>query len=228
MPRILFVLSSAPKTLKGNPTGWFLNEAAHPYYVFKEHFTIDFSSPGGPNPPLDPYSVEFSKDDEECQRFLRDPAVKSLLDNAKPLREINYEDYQSIFYVGGHGPVLDLATDEVNIELATKFYRSGKIVGAVCHGPAALVGVKGKDGKSIFDGKVVTGFSNAEEKEKGWEHDVPFLTEDRIKALGGKYVKADKIWGIKVVHSDTLYTGQNPASARELAQVMLKRLQGNA
>ncbi|KAH9173362.1 class I glutamine amidotransferase-like protein [Lactarius sanguifluus] len=229
MSRILFVLSSAPKTLKDRPTGWFLCEAAHPYYVLSPHFTIDFAAPGGPNPPLDPYSIEFSKDDEECKRFLNDdPAVKSLLENAKPLSTVNFSDYLAIFYVGGHGPVIDLATDEVNIELANKFYRAGKVVGAVCHGPAALVGVTGEDGKSIFDGKVLTGFSNDEEKEIGLVEHVPFLLEDRIKSLGGTYEKADKLFCAKVAHSGNLFTGQNPASARPLAEEILKTLQGKA
>lgn len=225
---MLFVLSSAPKTLKDRPTGWFLPEAAHPYYVLSPHYTIDFAAPGGPNPPLDPYSIEFSKDDEESTRFLNDPAAKALLEHAKLLSAVNFDDYEAIFYVGGHGPVIDLAKDEVNIELANKFYRAGKIIGAVCHGPAAIVGVTGEDGKSIFDGKVATGFSNAEEQEIDLVKDLPFLLEDRIKSLGGTYEKADELWGIKVVHSGNLFTGQNPASARPLAEKILKTLQGKA
>ncbi|KAI9447727.1 class I glutamine amidotransferase-like protein [Lactarius indigo] len=226
MSRILFVLSSAPKTLKEKPTGWFLPEAAHPYYVLSPHFPIDFAAPGGPNPPVDPYSIEFSKDDEESKRFLNDDlAAKALLENAKPLSEVEFSDYLAIFYVGGHGPVIDLAKDEVNIELANKFYRAGKVIGAVCHGTAAIVGVTGEDGKSIFDGKVVTGFSNDEEKEIGMVDDVPFLLEDRIKSLGGTYEKADKIFCVKVVHSGNLFTGQNPASAKPLAEEILKKLQ---
>jgi putative intracellular protease/amidase len=229
MSRILFVLSSSPKTLKDKPTGWFLPEAAHPYYVLSPHFPIDFAAPGGPNPPVDPYSVEFSKDDEESKRFLNDdPAVKALLENAKPLSTVSVDDYSAIFYVGGHGPVIDLAKDEVNIELANKFYRAGKVVAAVCHGPAAIVGVTGEDGKSIFAGKVATSFSNAEEQEIGFVEEIPFLPEDRIKSLGGTYEKADEIWGVKVVHSGNLFTGQNPASARPLAEKILKTLQGKA
>lgn len=228
MPQILFVLSSASTTLKNNATGWFLPEAVHPYYVFSPHFTIDFAAPGGPNPPLDPYSIEFSKEDEECQRFLTDTAIQSLVKNAKYLKDVSFDDYSAIFYVGGHGPMFDLAKDEVNITLANKFYRAGKVIGAICHGPAAIIGVTGEDGKSVFDGKVATSFSNDEEKEIGKEADLPFLLEDCIKSLGGKYVKADKAWGIKVVHSGNLFTGQNPASARQLAQEMLETLQGKA
>ncbi|KAI9467313.1 class I glutamine amidotransferase-like protein [Lactarius psammicola] len=227
MSRILVVLSSAARTLRDRPTGWFLSEAAHPYYVLSPHFPIDFAAPGGPNPPLDPFSVEFTKDDEESKRFLNDPAIKSLLENAKPLSAISFSDYLAIFYVGGHGPMFDLVIDEVNIELANKFYRAGKIIGAVCHGTAAIVGVTGDDGKSILDGKVVTGFSNAEEQELGFVEDVPFSLEDRIKSLGGTFEKADGLFGVKVVHSGNLFTGQNPASARPLAEKILKALQGS-
>ncbi|KAI0265090.1 ThiJ/PfpI [Gloeopeniophorella convolvens] len=245
MSRILFVYTSASQSLQGNPTGWYLPEAAHPYYVLAPHFSIDFTSPKGPNPPIDPSSVEvgmasmirrvspsqrFSqnfKDDSESQRFLNDPDVKTLFANAKPLRDVNANDYVAIFYVGGHGPVIDLAFDDDNSQLAEKFYRSGKIVSAVCHGTAALNGVS-VDGKSIFEGKVVTGFSTAEEKFVGKVQDVPFLLEERIIELGGTFEKADELFGVKVVHSGNLITGQNPASARPLAEEILKALQASA
>ncbi|KAI0308707.1 class I glutamine amidotransferase-like protein [Amylostereum chailletii] len=135
MSRILFIYTSASKTLTGNETGWYLPEAAHPYYVLAPHFPIDFAAPEGPNPPLDSASVKLFTDDES-QNFLKDPKVQELFDNAKVLKTVNLDDYAAIFYVGGHGPVIDLAVDPVNIELANKFYRSGKIVSAVCHGPA--------------------------------------------------------------------------------------------
>jgi len=230
MSRILIVLTSATHTLlgPGDPTGWFLPEAAHPYYVLAPHYPIDFASPAGPNPPLDAGSVEFSKNDDESMRFLNDPAVKSLLENAKPLSTVRPDDYAAIFYVGGRGPVLDLPTDKANIRLANEIYRSGKIIAAVCHGTAALVGVTGVDGTSIFEGRVVTGFSNAEEEQIYKVEALPFLLEDRVKALGATYEKADKLWAPKVVHSGNLLTGQNPASAKPLAEDLLKKLQAQA
>ncbi|KAH9071603.1 class I glutamine amidotransferase-like protein [Lactarius deliciosus] len=233
MSRILFVLSSAPKTLKDRPTGWFLCEAAHPYYVLSPHFTIDFAAPGGPNPPLDPYSIEvILAHPRGCIQLRWSSFPGSFPKTTKTSEHSQFSDYLAVFYVGGHGPVIDLAKDEVNIELANKFYRAGKVVGAVCHGPAALVGVTGEDGKSIFNGKVLTGFSNDEEKEVGMVEHVPFLLEDRIKSLGGTYEKADKLFCIppqaKVAHSGNLFTGQNPASARPLAEEILKTLQGKA
>ncbi|KAJ7167330.1 ThiJ/PfpI [Mycena crocata] len=231
MPSVLFVFTSANKTLTGAPTGWYLPEAAHPYYVLAPHASIDFASPNGPNPPLDPESVKASESDEESVKFLGDETVKSKLASAKKLTavsaKVNYHvvDYDAIFYIGGHGPVIDLAFDAVNIKLATEFYQSGKIVGAVCHGPAALISAVDAQGKSIFSGKTATGFSNAEEIAMDKVKDVPFLLEDKIISLGGTYVKADKPWEVKVVVDGTLYTGQNPASAGPLAKVVLKSLQ---
>ncbi|KAI0065926.1 class I glutamine amidotransferase-like protein [Artomyces pyxidatus] len=226
MSRILFVFTSVSTSLRGNPSGWYLPEAAYSYYVLAPHFPIDFATPNGPNPPVDPASVRDFKD-ETSTKFLVDPTVQSLLANAKvlDLKNINVNDYAVIFYVGGHGPVLDLATDASNIAVANEFYRSGKIVSAVCHGPAALVGVTSSDGKSIFDGKTATGFSNVEEETVGKGEDIPFSLEDRIVALGGTFEKAPEVFGIKVVHHGTLITGQNPASAKLLGEEILKALQ---
>ncbi|PAV20903.1 class I glutamine amidotransferase [Pyrrhoderma noxium] len=221
-PKILFVFTSCDKTLTGHSTGWYLPEAAHPYYVLSKEFEIDFASPNGPNPPIDQGSVELFKDDESVA-FLGDDVVKEKLSSAKRLADVQESDYDAIFYVGGHGPVLDLAVDPINIKLATEFYNKNKVVSAVCHGPAALVGVKGADGKSIFDGKEATGFSNVEEEQAGKVADVPFLLETRIGELGGKYVRSDP-WAPKVVSSGNLLTGQNPASAGPLAKVILEKL----
>ncbi|KAL0946854.1 hypothetical protein HGRIS_013021 [Hohenbuehelia grisea] len=138
--KILFVFTSANKTLTGTQTGWYLPEAAHPYYILAPHFTIDFAAPAGPNPPLDQGSVEAFKEDKDSVKFLDDDAVKSKLASAKKLTEVNVSDYVAVFYPGGHGPVLDLPEDPVNVKLVSDFYQAGKIVSAVCHGPAALVG----------------------------------------------------------------------------------------
>ncbi|KAG2077473.1 class I glutamine amidotransferase-like protein [Suillus decipiens] len=223
--RILFVFTSANKTLTGANTGWYLPEAAHPYYVLAPHFTIDFASPAGPNPPVDEYSVQTFPDD--INKFLENTEVQKKLSTAKKLSEVNLDDYDAIFYVGGHGPVLDLAVDSVNIQLASKFYRAGKLVAAVCHGPAALVGVTDESGKSIFAGKPATGFSNVEEKQvdKVKASDIPFLLEDKISSLGGKYEKAAEPWEPKVVVAGNLITGQNPASAHPIGEAILQALQ---
>ncbi|KAJ7068215.1 class I glutamine amidotransferase-like protein [Mycena amicta] len=224
MPAVLFVFTSANKTLTGHQTGWYLPEAAHPFYVLSPHTTIDFASPAGPNPPIDESSVQLFASDADSTKFLNDETVKSKFASAKKLSQVNFEDYDAIFYVGGHGPVIDLASDPINIQLASKFYQSGKITSAVCHGPAALVGVTDAQGNSIFAGKAATGFSDVEEIQVDKVKDVPFLLEQRIKDLGGKYEKAAEPWGAKVVVDGNLITGQNPASAAAVGEAILKAL----
>ncbi|KAG5639008.1 hypothetical protein H0H81_007916 [Sphagnurus paluster] len=263
MPAILFVLTSTNKTLPGAPTGWYLPEAAHPYYILAPHFDIDFAAPKGSNPPIDEGSVQAFEGDAECVKFLNDEVVKAKLANAKKLADVNPADYVAVFYPGGHGPAIDLPTDAPNIKLASQFYQDGKIVAALCHGPAALVGAVDASGKSIFEGKAFTGFSNAEEQAVGkvevrtrssskgiiTHHmrvvqEIPFLLEDKITALGGKYEKAPALWGVSwhfivvpgsvtdmhcysqnhVVVDRQIITGQNPASSKSLAKAILKAL----
>jgi len=221
---ILFVLTSANKTLTGAQTGWYLPEAAHPYYHLKDKYTIDFAAPAGPNPPIDESSIQAFKDDAESVNFLKDPVVQEKLANAKKLASVSASSYDAVFYVGGHGPVLDLAVDPVNIKLAGEFWDSAKVVSAVCHGPAALVGVKDSNGKSIFAGRAFTGFSNVEEEQVDKVKDLPFLLETKIQEVGGKYEKADKPWGDHVVVDGQLITGQNPASAKPIAVAIDKAL----
>ncbi|KIK59505.1 hypothetical protein GYMLUDRAFT_669460 [Collybiopsis luxurians FD-317 M1] len=223
MPSILFVFTSANKNLKGGQTGWFLTEAAHPYYTLAPHVDIDFAAPNGPNPTVDERSVK-NFTDKESVDFLKDETVQAKFASAKKLSEVDYKAYDAVFYVGGHGPVIDLATDPVNIKLASDFYNAGKITSAVCHGTAALVGATTADGKSIFAGKEFTGFSNLEEEAVGGVEIIPFLLEDKIQSLGGKYVKADS-WKPKVVVDGHLITGQNPASSKPLGEALLKALQ---
>ncbi|KAJ7100444.1 ThiJ/PfpI [Mycena epipterygia] len=225
MPSVLFVFTSAAKFANGAPGGWYLPEAAHPYYVLAPHVSIDFASPEGPNPPVAQNSVEAFASDAECVKFLTDEIVKSKLANALKLSAVKAADYDAIFYIGGYGPLVDLAFDQVNTKLANEFYRAGKIVSAVCHGPAALVNVTDADGKSIFAGKSATGFSNAEEVALDLVKTVPFLLEDRMVELGAAFTKADEPFEVKVVVDGKLYTGQNPASAGPLGQVLLKALQ---
>ncbi|KAI0685022.1 ThiJ/PfpI [Cytidiella melzeri] len=223
-PRILFVFTSTTTTLTGNPTGWFLPEAAHPYYVLAPHFDIDFAAPKGPNPPVAPDSIESYKSDPDSVKFLQDPSVQQKLASAKRLSEVTVDDYAAVFYVGGHGPVIDLANDPENAELVSQFWQKGKVTSAVCHGSAALVGGVDTEGKSIFAGREFTGFSNEEESIIGQVKAVPFLLEDRLTELGGKYLKAEP-WKPKVVVDGQLITGQNPASAGPVAKAILEALQ---
>jgi len=223
--RILLILTSADKALDGAQTGYYLPEAAHPYYSFKEaNYDIEFAAPKGPNPPVDNYSVETFGKDEECAKFLSDPEVKAKLAGTKKLADVKVENFDAIFYVGGHGPVIDLASDVTNANFASEFYQTGKLVAAVCHGPAALVNVKDASGKSIFaGGRKFTGFSNDEEHQAHKVNAVPFLLEDKLASLGGVY-ESGEAWKPYVTIDRTLYTGQNPASAKPLADTVVKAL----
>jgi len=224
MTKILVVFTSAATTITGKPAGYYLPEAAHPYYSFVEAgFSVDFASPEGPNPPVNASSVEMFKDDESVN-FLQDPDVKNKLSNCKKLSDVNASDYDAIFYVGGHGPVVDLAKDPKNAELVSAFWQGGSLVAGVCHGPAALVQGKDSNGNSIFNGKKSTGLSNVEEDQYGLPvDDLGFLLEDKIGELGGKYERADP-WQAHVVVDGKLYTGQNPASAKPLADRIVQDL----
>ncbi|KAF8179025.1 ThiJ/PfpI [Mycena galopus ATCC 62051] len=213
MPAILFVLTSASITHRRAHCTW-LPEAAHPYYILAPHATIDFASPKGPNPPVDETSVKMFESDAESVKFLADVTVKNKMASAKKLSEVNSKDM--VFYVCGHGPAMDLAVDE--------FFQAGKIAAAVCHGPAALVGVTDAKGKSIFAGKTATGFSNAEGIQVDKVKEIPFLVEDKIVSLGGKYEKAAEPWAPHVVVDGNLITGQNPGSAGAIGHAILKAL----
>ncbi|KAJ7592083.1 class I glutamine amidotransferase-like protein [Mycena floridula] len=218
MPSILFVFSSADKNLVGNPAGYYLPEAAHPYYIFSPSCEVDFASPKGTF-PVDAASIELWAKDKECIDFLKDETVKAKFAEAKTLSDVDAAKYDVIFYPGGHAPVIDLPQNPLSIKLASDFYRAGKITAAVCHGTASQTR---KANPSV--GKSFTGFSNAEEEALNAVAWVPFLLEDKIMALGGKYEKADELFGVKVVVDGNLYTGQNPNSAGPLAKEILAAL----
>ncbi|KAF7355265.1 ThiJ/PfpI [Mycena sanguinolenta] len=244
MPAILFVLTSAAKTFTGAPAGWYLPEAAHPYYVLAPHATIDFASPAGPNPPISEGSVKMFESDPECVKFLADETVKSKLASAKKLSEVNakaerlrccllrrrpWARHRFGCRPGQHqtcirGKKYSVSILNVPFDDHAQFYQAGKITAAVCHGPAALVGATDAEGKSIFAGKNATGFSNAEETQIDTVKDVPFLLEDKIGSLGGKYEKAADPWAPHVVVDGNLYTGQNPASSAPIGEAVLKGL----
>ncbi|KAJ5212905.1 ThiJ/PfpI [Penicillium cf. viridicatum] len=166
-PNFLFVLTSqAILPSRGTPTGWYLPELVHLYNKLAPHFNIVVASPAGGEAPLDPYSIESTKDD---------PALKlsSLLGRSA--------EFAGIFYVGGHGPMFDLANDSNSQSLIREFYESGKVVSALCHGPAALVNVKLSDGTYLVSDQVVTGLSDAEEEAMQFTKDMPFLLETELR-----------------------------------------------
>lgn len=198
--KILIVLTSHAQLGDTNhPTGFWLEEFTTPYYAFKdEGADITLASPQGGQPPVDPRSEEESAQSESTRRFADDPELQALLGNTHKLSELNSQDFDAVFYPGGHGPLWDLAEDKYSIALIEAFYRTGKPVGAVCHGPAVLRHPEDASGNALVKGKRVTGFSNSEEAAVELTDVVPFLVEDMLKEKGGLYQSGDD-WQSHVV-----------------------------
>jgi putative intracellular protease/amidase len=222
--KILMVLTSHDQLGNtGKPTGFWLEEFAAPYYVFKDAGAeITVASPKGGQPPIDPKSDEPSNQTEAMTRFKSDPAAQEVLANTLKLRDVSPNDYDTVFYPGGHGPMWDLTDDPTSIALIEAIYNAGKPVAAVCHAPAVLHRVT-YEGQPIVKGKRVTGFTNTEEEAVQLTNVVPFLVEDELKRLGGHYEKAGD-WESFVIVDGRLITGQNPASSTAAAQELLKVL----
>ncbi len=220
--KILMVLTSHDQLGDtGKKTGFWLEEFAAPYYVFKDAGAdITLASPDGGQPPLDPVSDTDDAQTEATGRFKTDADAKRLLAQTKALSTINAEGFDAIFFPGGHGPLWDLAEDRDSIRLIEEFAHSDRPVGAVCHAPAVFKHPKGADGSPLVSGKTVTGFTNSEEDGVGLTDVVPFLVEDMLKANGGKYEKGAD-WSSFVVVDGKLVTGQNPASSDEAARKLL-------
>lgn len=223
--KILMVLTSHDQLGDtGKKTGFWLEEFAAPYYVLKDAGAdITLASPKGGQPPLDPKSDEPDAQTKATERFKNDTDAKAALASTHPLSEIKAEDYDAVFYPGGHGPMWDLAEDKTSIALIEAFARADKPVGAVCHAPAALRHVKGPDGAFLVKGRKVTGFSNTEEEAVGLTDVVPFLLEDELKKNGGDYSRGAD-WAPHVLTDGKLVTGQNPASSEGAADALLALL----
>ncbi|UOA23635.1 Putative cysteine protease YraA [Sulfitobacter pontiacus] len=223
--KILMVLTSHDKLGDtGNKTGFWLEEFAAPYYVFKDAGAeITLASPKGGQPPLDPSSDADGAQTDATKRFKGDDAAQKELANTEVLSSVSADGFDAIFYPGGHGPLWDLAEDKASINLIESFAASDRPVGAVCHAPAVFKHTKGTDDKPLVSGKTVTGFTNTEEEAVGLTDVVPFLVEDMLKTNGGTYKKGDD-WASFVVTDGKLVTGQNPASSEEAAHKLLSLL----
>ncbi len=223
--KILMVLTShADLGNTGKKTGFWLEEFAAPYYVFKDAGAeIVLASPAGGQPPLDPKSDLPEFQTELTHRFKADPAAQQALATTLPLAGIQQADFDAVFYPGGHGPLWDLAVSTDSINLIEAFDRAGKPIGFVCHAPGALINVKAANGAPLVQGRQVTGFSNSEEGAVELTDVVPFLIEDAFQSLGGHYQKGAD-WVPFVLEDGHLITGQNPASSEAVAQVILKQL----
>lgn len=223
---ILMVLTSHDKLGNtGKKTGFWLEEFAAPYYAFLDAgVNVTLASPAGGQPPLDPSSDTEDAQTKDTKRFKEDSDAQKHLANTKKLADMKVEDFDSVFYPGGHGPLWDLAVDKNSINLIETFVKQDKPVAFVCHSPAALKNVK-IDGEYLVKGKTVTGFTNTEEAAVGLTDVVPFLVEDALIANGGNYEKAAD-WESFVVEDGLLITGQNPASSEEAAKRLIAKLKG--
>jgi putative intracellular protease/amidase len=227
--KILMVITSHDKLGNtGRKTGFWLEELAAPYYVFKDAgVEITLASPKGGRPPLDPKSNELEFRTDLTVRFEKDTAAEAQLDKTVLLDSVRQEDFDTVFYPGGHGPMWDLAEDKYSIKLIESFLAAGKPIGIVCHSTGALRHVKTPDGKLLVQGKQVTGFTNGEEEEVGLTKIVPFLVEDEMLRLGAIFSK-EANWAPHVVSDGLLITGQNPHSSGPAAKTLMAVLEPKA
>lgn len=224
--KILMVLTSHSELGKtGKKTGFWLEEFAAPYYVFKDSGAeVVLASPAGGQPPLDPKSDLADFQTEMTHRFKADPAAQKALANTLKLDAVNPDDFDTVFYPGGHGPLWDLAESQRSISLIESFERAGKPIGFVCHAPGVLRHVKAASDEPLVKGRRVTGFTNGEEAGVELTDVVPFLIEDLFIAQGADYQKGPD-WEPFVVEDGKLITGQNPASSEGVAKALLAMVQ---
>lgn len=223
--KILLVLTSHDQLGDtGKKTGFWLEELAAPYYALKDAGAeIVLASPNGGQPPLDPKSDDPDAQTDDTRRFKADPEAQAALASTVVLSSVKAEDFDAVFYPGGHGPLWDLANDADSIALIEAFAKADKPTGFVCHAPGVLKSVNGPDGKPLVNGRKVTGFTNSEEEAVGLTDVVPFLVENVLTANGGDYSKGPD-WGSYVLTDGKLVTGQNPGSSHAAAEALLKLL----
>jgi len=220
--KILMVLTSHDQLGDtGRKTGFWLEEFAAPYFVFRDAgVDLTLASPKGGQPPIDPKSDLPENQTEAMARFKKDETAQKALAHTVRLADVKAEDFDTVFYPGGHGPMWDLAESPISIALIESFYNSGKPVALVCHAPGVLRHVTYK-GEPLVKGKRVTGFTNEEEEEVQLTKVVPFLVEDELKRLGAIFEKVPN-WQPFSLVDGRLITGQNPASSTSAAQALLK------
>ena len=222
--KILMVLTSHDQLGDtGRKTGFWLEEFAAPYFVFRDAgVELTLASPKGGQPPIDPKSDLPEEQTPAMTRFKQDKQAQKDLSQTVKLSDMKSEDFDTIFYVGGHGPMWDLVDNPDSIALIESFYNSGKPVAAVCHSPGVFHRVMYR-GEPLVKGKRVTGFTNGEEATVGLTHVVPFLVEDELKRIGGLYEKAAD-WAPFALVDNRVVTGQNPASSTVAAKALMELL----
>jgi putative intracellular protease/amidase len=222
---ILFVLTSHDKLGDtGNKTGFWVEVFANPYYnLLDKGASITIATPKGGAAPIDPSSASPDAATAATVRFDKDITAQALIATTKVLADINPDNFDAVFYPGGHGPLWDLANDATSIALIENFNRQEKPIAFVCHAPAALKNVKNADGTPLVKGKKVTGFTNTEEDAVQLTSIVPFLVEDMLTENGGIYSKKED-WAAYAIQDGHLITGQNPASSELVAEKLLESL----
>lgn len=223
--KVLIVLTShSALGNTGEKTGFWIEEFATPYYVLADAGAdITIASPKGGQPPVDPKSELADAQTSSTKRFYEDSTLINKVAYSLKLSDIKQDDFDAVFYPGGHGPLWDLAIDKDSIKLIEAFYNHQKPIAFVCHAPAALVNVKVKNGESLIKGKELTNFSNTEEEAVKLTKVVPFLLEDELKKHGAIYTKGEN-WTSYVKQDGLLITGQNPASSEAVAKLLLEAL----
>jgi len=204
----------------GKKTGWFLSEVTHVYYpLIEAGYQVDFASPRGGLAPLD----EISRDatDPENKMFLEDPELMKRMGSTLSMTSVDPKKYRIVHFAGGHGTMWDFHTSEPLARVAAAIYEAGGIVSAVCHGPAALVNIKLKDGSYLVKGRTVSAFTNGEEREVGLDQVVPFLLQSKLEARGAVFEGAGN-WQDQTSVSERLVTGQNPQSARSVGKKVVE------
>jgi putative intracellular protease/amidase len=224
--KVLFVLTSHDQLGNtGHKTGFWVEEFAAPYYVFKDAgFDVTIVTPKGGQAPIDPTSEAESALTGATDRYYKDESVQQLIAHTKKLSDVSASDFDGVFYPGGHGPLWDLANDADSIKLIKDFYKTKKPIGAVCHAPGVFKDVVLDNGEPFVKGKNVTGFSNSEETAVKLVDVVPFLVESELIKLGGHYSKGAD-WSVHVVKDGLLVTGQNPASSESVAKELIQLLE---
>lgn len=223
--KILMVLTSHDKLGDTDEkTGFWIEEFATPYYTFKDAgIEVVLASPLGGQAPIDPKSELADYQTPATKRYFSDSDTQKVVAHTIVLSEVNIEEFDAVFYPGGHGPLWDLTENSDSIKLIEDFLAANKPVVAVCHAPAVLLNVKDSSGEYVVKGKAITGFTNGEEKAVQLSEIVPFLLEDELIKRGADYQKADN-WHAFAVESGLIITGQNPQSSELVAQKLLKKL----
>jgi len=223
---ILFVVTSHGQLGQtGKKTGYYLPEVSHPHRILiNKGYSIDFVSPAGGKPPMDPGSAESL--DDVSRQFLETDAWSEALNNSLRPEQVDPQRYRAVFYAGGHGTMWDFPDNQDLASIAATVYRSGGVVAAVCHGPAGLVNVRMGD-DFLVRGRTVTCFTNQEETAVALADVVPFLLEDQLRQRGAVVIPAAPFQS-QVVTSERLVTGQNPASAEGVGLAIAKLLEAES